>query len=140
MQERGKANGAVVEIIDDKQLKELVPDAVSATGRAIWSPNTSVVKPIEVINKLKSELEGMGVVILLSQSNWKVDVKNQKIKLKDNKSIFYNHVINAAGLNSDKVAHDFGIGKDFRLMPFKGIYWKISKFKNKNKDQSLSCP
>lgn len=126
--ERGTANGAKVEIINDKQLKELVPEAVSATGRAIWSPNTSVVKPIDVITLLKLELESMGVLMKLNESNWRVDTKKQELKLNDKESILYNHVINSAGLNSDKVAHKFGVGRDFRLMPFKGIYWKISKY------------
>ena len=55
--ERGIANGAEVKIIDESELKEIVPEAVSASGRAIWSPNTAVVNPLEVINSLKLELK-----------------------------------------------------------------------------------
>ena len=51
--ERGRANGATVELIDEKQFKELVPDGHTSTGRAIWSPDTCVVKPMQVIQKLK---------------------------------------------------------------------------------------
>ena len=125
--ERGRANGAEVQIIDESQLREIVPEAVSASGRAIWSPNTAVVKPLEVLNSLKLELKQLGVEIYTSISEWKVDMHNQRIKLKNNYSIYYDHVINSAGLNADKVAHAFDVGKNYRLMPFKGIYWQIKK-------------
>jgi len=47
--ERGRANGATVEFWDEQQLRELIPEARSASGRALWSPNTAVVKPITVV-------------------------------------------------------------------------------------------
>ena len=33
------------------------------------------------------------------------------------------HVINAAGLYADQVAHWFGVGLEYRMLPFKGLYW-----------------
>jgi len=125
--ERGRANGAEVQIIDELQLKEIVPEAISATGRAIWSPNTAVVKPIEVINTLKIELKNLGVEIYTNISKWMVDIRSKKIQLNNNYSINYEHVINCAGLNADKVAHSFDVGKNYRIMPFKGVYWQIKK-------------
>jgi L-2-hydroxyglutarate oxidase LhgO len=32
------------------------------------------------------------------------------------------YLINAAGLQADRIAHSFGFGRDFRILPFKGIY------------------
>lgn len=125
--ERGRANGAEVQIIDESQLREIVPEALSATGRAIWSPNTAVVNPIKVINSLKIELKKLGVEIYTNISKWKVDIRSKKMQLNNNYSISYEHVINSAGLNADKVAHSFDVGKNYRIMPFKGIYWQIKK-------------
>ena len=125
--ERGIANGAEVKIIDESELKEIVPEAVSASGRAIWSPNTAVVNPLEVINSLKLELKKLGVEIYTNISKWEVDIISKKMKLNNNYSISYGHVINSAGLNADKVAHSFDVGKQYRIMPFKGIYWQIKK-------------
>ena len=51
--ERGSANGATVEFWDEQQLRELIPEARSASGRALWSPNTAVVKPITVVRRLQ---------------------------------------------------------------------------------------
>lgn len=33
------------------------------------------------------------------------------------------HIINAAGLYADTVAHWFGFGEEYRMLPFKGLYW-----------------
>jgi len=43
--ERGRANGATVEFLEEQQLHKLIPEALSASGRALWSPNTVVVNP-----------------------------------------------------------------------------------------------
>ena len=65
--ERGKANGAHVEIIDNNQFNRIVPDGYSSTGRALWSPNTCVVNPLEVVTRLKNNLEKKGVQIIFSE-------------------------------------------------------------------------
>ena len=36
--------------------------------------------------------------------------------------IQYKHLVNAAGLYADKVAHQFGVGEKYTLLPFKGLY------------------
>jgi L-2-hydroxyglutarate oxidase LhgO len=43
-----------------------------------------------------------------------IQTNNQKIKFK--------HLINTAGLYADKIAHDFGVGYEYILVPFKGLY------------------
>ena len=40
--ERGVINGASVEIVSQKELKEIEPEASTAVNRALYSPNTSV--------------------------------------------------------------------------------------------------
>ena len=54
--ERGRANGAEVEFWDADQLHELIPEARTASGRALWSPNTAVVKPIMWFNDCERNL------------------------------------------------------------------------------------
>jgi L-2-hydroxyglutarate oxidase LhgO len=39
--------------------------------------------------------------------------------------IRYGVLINAAGLHADTVAHAFGVGLQYHILPFKGIYWKL---------------
>ena len=57
LSDRGKANGAKVEFWDADQLKELIPEARTASGRALWNPNTAVVKPIRVVHRLRQNLQ-----------------------------------------------------------------------------------
>ena len=136
---RGKANGAKVEFWDENKVQELVPDATCLTGRALWSPNTAVVKPIKVINRLQEELFSKGVKFIFSEPQWSLYEKEKAIKLKNNERINYGHLINCAGLHADRVAHKFRIGEDFILMPFKGIYYQI-KLKSKLKIKTNLYP
>ena len=49
--ERGIANGADVRLIDEQEFHQRVPDGRITTGRALWSPNTCVVKPKQVLKR-----------------------------------------------------------------------------------------
>ena len=60
-------NGAKVEIIDENQFNSIAPDGFTSSGRALWSPETSVVNPMEVINKLKDILSKRCKVYLFEQ-------------------------------------------------------------------------
>ncbi len=123
--ERGIANGAKVEFWDIKQLHELVPKARSASGRALWSPNTSVVKPLLVLQELKKELIEFGVDFYYEENILKSEINSSYIKLKNGEKLKFGHLFNCAGLYADKVAQKFGIGQNYSLLPFKGIYWKF---------------
>ena len=126
LRRRASLNGAEVSIIDNDQLKKISRFAESCTGRALWSPNTVVVKPIEIIQKLENELTDMGVLFVKYAQNWKKGENNELI-LEDGKKIQYGYLINCSGQNSDTVAHRFGVGLEYKMMPFKGSYWKLKK-------------
>ena len=123
--ERGRANGATVEIINEQQFNELVPDGRTSTGRAIWSEGTCIVKPIEVVRKLKKELQGKGVDFLFFKKDWEVDPKQKIISFNDSTKLAYDHLINCAGLQSDRVAQKFNIANNYTMLPFKGSYWQF---------------
>ena len=65
--ERAKANGSVVQLIDERQLKQIIPCAATSSGRALWSPQTAVTKPRLVIQRMAHELLEHGVQILVDQ-------------------------------------------------------------------------
>ena len=65
--ERGKRNGATLEIISEKELAERLPEARTASNRAIWTPDTAVVDPKEVISTLSSEVIELGVSLICNQ-------------------------------------------------------------------------
>lgn len=123
--ERGRANGATVEFLDESQLRDLIPEARSASGRALWSPNTAVVKPISVVRQLQKELRERGVSFLTGRAGWTAEPERLQLRLADGSTIAYGHLINCAGLQADRVAHQFGVGHEYTLLPFKGLYWQL---------------
>lgn len=133
--ERALKNGANVEIIDQKKFNEIVPNGRTSSGRALWSPNTSVVSPKEVLEKLKSILLESNIKFLFNSKISKFDQFEQKIQInnliKNTKmKIKFKHLFNCAGLQSDQVGKIFGIGNQFKLIPFKGSYWKLKEKSN----------
>jgi len=125
--ERGQANGAEVEFLDEHQLQELIPEARTVNGRALWSPNTAIVKPILVVRELQKKLHERGVLFLHGIKNWKVNPLLNELKLQDGSQLSYGHLFNCAGLQADRIAHQFGIGNKYSLLPFKGLYWQLKQ-------------
>lgn len=124
--QRGLDNGATVEMWDEKELKKRFPIIRSSTGRALWSPNTSVVKSKIVLEHLEKELREKNVVFKLDEKFWEIDPYKKQLSLKNDEKIFYSHFINCAGLRADEVAQKFGLASQYVLIPFKGIYWEIA--------------
>jgi L-2-hydroxyglutarate oxidase LhgO len=123
--ERGATNDVVAELIDRQQLAELEPEAYSASERALWLPNTSVIDPKAVLDQLVGELKACGVAFYLGESGVQVDVDRRKVKLALTE-LNYGHLINSAGLHADRLAAKFGVGRQYTFLPFKGLYYKLS--------------
>ena len=118
--ERGQANGVELEMIDESQLAELEPLA-RTVERALWSPNTAVADPVQVVQALADRVRERGGEVAMGDEvtgagpGWVMSTRRGRITA--------GHVINAAGLYADTVAHWFGFGRDYRVLPFKGLYW-----------------
>jgi len=123
--ERGRANGAEVEFWDANQLHKLIPEARTASGRALWSPNTAVVKPISVVRRLRQDLADAGVTMREGVHDCDAQPKEQQLTLSDGTSLSYGHLFNCTGLQADRVAQVFGVGEHYTLLPFKGLYWQL---------------
>lgn len=124
---RGIKNGAKVEMINNQKLNSISKNISSSTGRAIWSPNTSVVNPKIILSRLEDELKKEGVKFLKGQKNLIFNIKANEIVTSFKKTINYEHLINSAGLEADNIAKKFNVGNEFFIIPFKGIYWELKK-------------
>ena len=126
--ERGRANGAEVRLIDEHEFYQRVPDGRMATGRALWSPNTCVVKPKLVLQRLEQRLRERGVRFLLGSAVSAVKPEAQIVSFAQGgftRKLAYGHLFNTAGLQADRVARSFGVGEGRTLLPFKGLYWQL---------------
>lgn len=124
LEKRTLANGGKAEIIDEQQLAELEPNA-KTVSKALYSPLTAVVDPKAILKKMREELETSGKVRFFFNTKF---LSAGKDMVRTNQGdIGYGLFINAAGAFSDKVAQSFGIAKNYRLIPFKGIYHVLKK-------------
>jgi L-2-hydroxyglutarate oxidase LhgO len=116
--ERGKTNNVEVELLDEAKLAEIEPNA-STYRKALYSPTTATVDPLEVLKKLASIVVENGAKIykgtkFLYTLGDRIVTDSGEFKTKK--------IINAAGLYADRVAQQFGFGKDYVVIPFKGKY------------------
>ena len=123
--QRAKLNGVHVEKLDVHGLKALEPEAHSATGHALWIQATAVGSPAAVMHTLLKDINAFGIDLRCNTTLVHIKPEQQKIILEDGELINYGHAINAAGLHADHIAHLFGVGQSYTLLPFKGIYWKL---------------
>lgn len=124
--QRAKLNGVEAEFLDSEGLKELEPEARSAAGKALWVPSTAVGSPAEVMRTLVDEVKSMGVELRCNALLAQAKPERKTARFRDGETVSYGHAINASGLHADRLAHLFGVGKRYTLMPFKGIYWKLA--------------
>ena len=122
---RGLKNGATVNIIDRQQLKQIEPEATSATDRALYSPQTAVIDPILILRKLNQLLELKGVKIHYGQGLEHVQPEQNCFMTQSGDRVSYGTLFNAAGQHADRIAHLFGTAKQFTLLPFKGTYFSL---------------
>jgi len=123
--QRARQNGVISEMLSKVDLKKMEPEARSAVGQALWIPSTAVGSPGAVMQVLVREVQEQGIELRYKAQVRVGDPAACQLHATDGSVISYGHVINAAGLHADSVAHQFEVGKRYTLLPFKGLYWKL---------------
>ena len=116
---RAAANGVPVESVDEERARELEPLA-RTIGRALWSPTTSSADPQAVLDALAARVRRRGGEILLGAE---VTAAGPGVVSTGHDTFHVGHVVNAAGLQADRIARLFGMCDDYAVLPFKGLYW-----------------
>lgn len=117
---RGKVNGVELHKITEEEAREIEP-RVKTCRYALWSPNTATADPVPVMHSFCRDAEELGIQFyydepFVSCSGNQVQSRTMRFDA--------GYVINAAGLYADKVAHRFGFGQSYSILPFKGLYLK----------------
>jgi (S)-2-hydroxyglutarate dehydrogenase len=116
---RAKNNGVPLESITEEESKILEPRA-KTFQRALFSPSTSSVNPKELLRAMQLDAIQEGVRIC---TNAQYLHRKEKNVIQTSKGLFEaGYLINVAGLYADKIGRDFGFSKDYRILPFKGLY------------------
>jgi len=117
LHKRALDNGVKTKIITARELKKINKN-INTYKKALFSPNTASVNPVQVLFKIKEILIQKGVVFRFNTPFF---------KLKKND---YKYLINCAGLYADKIARTFNLASNYTMLPFKGIYMKYMKENN----------
>jgi L-2-hydroxyglutarate oxidase len=115
---RGQANGIELQAITEIEAKSIEP-RVKTYQRALFSPRTSTVSPLHVVNAMQQDALDEGIRI---QCNTAYRRRDDTRVYTDRDSIEPGYVVNAAGLYADKIAMDYGFSEKYRILPFKGLY------------------
>jgi L-2-hydroxyglutarate oxidase len=122
---RGTDNGVRVEFLDAGDLVNFEPLA-RTYGGFLWSPTTGVSDPARIIQALANELLDLGGEIRFG-SALRIDPE-QALSI-HGETLIARHFVNAAGSQSDRIAHKFSLGLDYSMIPFMGVYRAVEEAK-----------
>lgn len=115
---RGQINGIELQAITETEAKSIEP-RVKTYQRALFSPRTSTVNPLRVIEAMQEDAIREGVEI---QCGTAYRGRETGTVRTNHDRIEAGYVVNAAGLYADKIAMDYGFSEKYRILPFKGLY------------------
>lgn len=121
---RGIENGAKVRRVGPDELRELEPVVAISDAGGLHVESTSMVDPSQVVGVLARELTQSGVRILCNAKVENVDEKAGTVATTVGR-VRFGHLVNAAGLYADRIAHTMGLGMTYRIVPFRGQYWEL---------------
>ena len=116
--------GARAFLIDSKKLRELEPHAI-VCNEALFSPDTAVVRPIEVLKALEEELTQSAKVTICYETAFKDFFGDHEARTSRG-MLRFEKFVNAAGSYGDQIAHKRGLAKEYKSLPFKGTYKKLA--------------
>ena len=124
LRSRGQENGLKVQQLSLSEL-EAINQRAKTVDSALWVPETAVFDPKIVLSKLidyiyshKNGTISLGEAFVDYLDETKIRTTTQEIS--------FDVFINCAGGYSDKIAHQFNVAKHLILIPFKGLYKKVS--------------
>jgi L-2-hydroxyglutarate oxidase len=116
---RAKNNNVPLNSITEEEAKAIEP-RVKTFERALFSPTTSSVNPSQVVQAMRDDASQEGLKL---HSGVRYLKRTGKGAVKTSQgNIEFGYMVNAAGLYADKIAQDFGFSRDYRILPFKGLY------------------
>lgn len=115
---RGKINGIALDVVSEKEAREIEP-RVKTFEKALFSPTTSSVDPKLVLQEMQKDALAEGIEIHFGTQY--LGYKNQRV-LTNRDRYSCGYIVNTAGLYADKVAKHFGFSSHYAILPFKGLY------------------
>jgi len=117
-------NGVIAHRIDMQELLKLEPYAYPAE-HAIYCPSTAMIDNKVVLTKLKALLMKRKVTFTHDCKVVQIQGIHQKV-ITNHGEFSYDYLFNCAGAYADQLAKMEGLAQQYTLLPFKGVYYKLS--------------
>ena len=126
---RGQENGLKkLRLLNASELKEIEPHVKGIQG--IHVPQTGIIDYKKVAEKYAEKFQLLGGNIFLESKVEEIVRTSNSLEITTNKqNLSTRKIINCAGLQSDLVAHLTGTKINYKIIPFRGEYFKLKKEK-----------
>jgi len=121
--QNAQKNGIRAELLDEEGVWRMEPNA-GVYRQGIQCMDTAVIDIKAVLLTLQKLLIADRVEIIFHAPVTSVDVPVRKV-ITPVGEFNYGYLFNCAGASADRVAKHYGLGLDYTLVPFKGIYFKL---------------
>ena len=119
---RARSNGVRAELVDVLALKDIEPCA-RTVEQALYVKDTAVVDPQHVMKALVMDAVEEGIEFHFD-CEWQ-EREAQDVATTSQGRVAYGHLVNCAGLFADKIAHRFDVGRQYRILPFRGQFYRL---------------
>jgi L-2-hydroxyglutarate oxidase len=125
LRRRGEANGlAGLRRLGPKEIRETEPHAAGIAG--LFVPQTGIVDYVRVTEAYGEEVRQKGGEILLGAPVRRIAHDGSGLVLETGAGeVRCRHLVNCAGLQSDRVARMAGVQPRVRIVPFRGEYYEL---------------
>lgn len=122
--ERCRQNGIEAQRLDARQLREREPHIVGAGGA--WVPASAIVDYRTVARAMAAVIRSRGAEIRLGEHVEAIEEGGAQVTVASaGQSFTSERVIVCAGLMADRLAAWCGLAADFRIVPFRGEYYRL---------------
>lgn len=127
---RGKENNVPgIRMLTPDELRSREPHATK--GEALFSPTGSIVNGKELTGAIVEDVKSSGGELLLTEKVEDIQLKSDGYIIKTPEHQYQTgFIFNCAGLYADQIAHKLNVGTDYRIIPFRGDYYKIRSAKS----------
>ncbi len=121
--ERCRINKIETEVLDQQQLRDFEPNVEGVA--ATWVPSSGIVDFEQVAKKLAEQVVSAGGRI---HTNCQVSAikETTQVEVKTSQGYFYGRfLVSCAGLHSDRIIQMLGHQSTFKILPFRGEYFRL---------------
>ncbi|HKL25109.1 MAG TPA: L-2-hydroxyglutarate oxidase [Desulfuromonadales bacterium] len=126
--ERCRSNDIETEVLDRQQLREREPHVVGVA--AVWVPATGIVDFREVAVRMAELFTAAGGIVRTGRRVVGLREADLIEVATERETFVARFLIGCAGLHADRLAAMFGRPVDFKILPFRGEYFRLPDTKS----------